>query len=272
MPMQDYAARQAEKKERYEDLADRTRRQAESVGKTARMRADAIPFGQPILVGHHSERRDRNFRDKIWRGFQKERELSKKADHYAGKAAGIGTGGISADDPEAVVKLKDELTKLEEKQRRMKEANAIIRRKDLTDDQKVGAMADLGIKEAVARELLKPDFCNRIGFADYQLSNNSANMRRIKGRIEQLGQEALRVDKEEEGPGYTYREDTSENRVMFIFPGVPPEVTRGYLKSNGFKWSPTRKAWVRQLNNAGIWAASNVRKYLDLPPAPKEGT
>ena len=27
--------------------------------------ASVIPFGQPILVGHHSERRDRNYRNKI---------------------------------------------------------------------------------------------------------------------------------------------------------------------------------------------------------------
>lgn len=35
------------------------------------------------------------------------------------------------------------------------------------------------------------------------------------------------------------------------------------LKRNGFKWSPSRGAWVRQLNNAGIYAASQVRKVLD---------
>ncbi|MCY1358950.1 hypothetical protein D9M69_455000 [compost metagenome] len=49
---------------------------------------------------------------------------------------------------------------------------------------------------------------------------------------------------------------------MFIFPGKPDEQTRTLLKSQAFKWSPSRDAWVRQLNNAGRWAAKQVRETL----------
>ncbi|MCY1286291.1 hypothetical protein D9M70_352600 [compost metagenome] len=49
---------------------------------------------------------------------------------------------------------------------------------------------------------------------------------------------------------------------MFIFPGKPDEQTRTLLKSQAFKWSPSRGAWVRQLNNAGRWAAKQVRETL----------
>lgn len=35
------------------------------------------------------------------------------------------------------------------------------------------------------------------------------------------------------------------------------------LKGYGFRWSPTRKAWVRMLNDSGRYAAMRVRERLD---------
>lgn len=83
----------------------------------------------------------------------------------------------------------------------------------------------------------------------------------------------LHQAKEEAGKGYTYREDTDENRVMFLFEGKPDEATRQLLKTNGFKWSPSRdgKPWVRHLNNAGLWHAKMVREKLDADQAEQQG-
>jgi len=39
--------------------------EAESRFETAHKMADVIPFGQPILVGHHSEKSDRSYRARI---------------------------------------------------------------------------------------------------------------------------------------------------------------------------------------------------------------
>ena len=39
---------------------------------------------------------------------------------------------------------------------------------------------------------------------------------------------------------------------MFVFYGKPDEVIREVMKTHDFYWSPTRSAWVRKLNNAGI--------------------
>ena len=68
--------------------------------------------------------------------------------------------------------------------------------------------------------------------------------------------------KEEQAEGYTYREDPEENRVMFIFDGKPAENVRQLLKSHGFKWSPTRGAWVRQITGNALFAARCVRQGL----------
>ncbi|MCY1299878.1 hypothetical protein D9M70_494220 [compost metagenome] len=223
--------------------------------------ASVIPFGQPILIGHHSEQRDRNYRSRIHNTYGKAFQLQDKAKHYESKAAAVGTGGISSDDPDAIAKLQEQVQRLEQDQALMRAANQAIRRHK-TPTAQVAALMALGFTEKLATEAIKPDFCNRVGFPSYALSNNNANIRRIKQRIQELESRRARQDVEIEGAGFTYKEDTEENRVMFIFPGKPDEHTRTLLKSHAFKWSPSRGAWVRQLNNAGRWAAKQLREKL----------
>lgn len=256
--MNAYEQKQAARRERYEQRAAKASQEAEATYKHARTMAEAIPFGQPILVGHHSEGRDRRYRARIHETFSKSFALQDKAKHYADKAAAVGTGGISSDDPDAIDKLRAELARVQAAQDKMKAANRLIRKND-----RAGLAEELGFSPEQIEELFKPDFCGRIGFPSYALSNNNANARRIEQRIKELEAMRQRQDVEHEGNGYTYREDTTENRVMFIFPGKPTTNTRELLKRHAFKWSPSRNAWVRQLTNAGIYAAKQVCAELD---------
>ena len=97
-------------------------------------------------------------------------------------------------------------------------------------------MLEQGLTQSQAEELLKPDFCGRIGFASFSLQNSNANIRRVEQRIRELERAAERnVTREQEGNGYTYREDVEENRVMFIFPDKPEADVRSLLKRHGFK-------------------------------------
>lgn len=260
--MNHYEAKQEAKRARLEARAERAKATGHALHDRAHKMAEAIPFGQPILVGHHSEKRDRNYRDRIHNTFGKAFSELDKAKHYESKAAAVGTGGISSDDPEAIDKLRAELAQLEQAQERMKAANKAIRA-NKTPEGQIAALVGLGFKEAQAAELVKPDFCGRVGFASYALSNNTANMRRVRLRIEELAKRRERADFEQQGPGFVYREDVEENRVMFIFDGKPDAPTRDLLKRHAFKWSPSRGAWVRQLSNAGIWSGRNVAKELN---------
>ena len=259
--MNSYESRQQARRDRLEARAARLRNEGTAALDKSRKMAEVIPFGQPILVGHHSEKGDRNYRDRIQRTTGKGFALLDQAKEAASRAAAVGTGGISSDDPEAIAKLSEELAGCEASQARMKQANALIR-KHKTDAERVAALVAVGFSERLAAEAVKPDFCGRVGFPSYALQNNSANMRRIRLRIEQLQAAAKRVDVEAAGDGYTYREDTEENRVMFVFAGKPDEATRAVLKSHAFRWSPSRGAWVRQLSNAGIYAAKCVKAAL----------
>lgn len=264
--MNSYEAKQEARRERLLALADKMQRASDAAYQQARRMAEVIPMGQPILVGHHSEKRDRNYRARIWRTQDRCLELQKKAEYYRGIAAGVGEGGISSDDPEAVVKLREALAKLENVQRLMKLANAAIRREKKNGEpaQLSAIMKVLGCNESRARKLLESDFCGRIGFPDYAMKNNGANIRRIQQRIEALGKRPTESVERELDGGVQLREDADENRLMLIFPGKPPEATREILKRCGFRWSPTNGAWQRQLNNgarqAAEWAMKQIRE------------
>jgi hypothetical protein len=257
-----YERKQAARRERFEDRAASLADESNRTYARARQMASVIPFGQPILVGHHSEQRDRNYRNRIHNTYGKSFQLQDKAKHYEAKAASVGGGGISSDDPDAITKLQEQVQQLEKDQAQMKAANQAIR-KHKTPEAQVAALLALGFSEQLATEAIRPDFCGRAGFPSYALSNNNANIRRIKQRLQKLESRRALKDIEIEGNGFTYREDTEENRVMFVFPGKPGEQTRALLKRHAFKWSPNRGAWVRQLNNAGRWAAQQVRKVLE---------
>lgn len=250
--MNHYEAKQDARRQRLMDLADKYEREGNARHARARALADVIPFGQPILVGHHSEGRDRRYRAKIHSNFTKGFEAAARAKELAAKAAAVGTGGVSSDDPDGAAKLTEQVQKLEALQDRMKALNAAIRKHAKAGPvAQITALGALGISGPQASALLRPDFAGRIGFADYQIKNNNANIRRIRGRIEQLQQLATTMDQESETielPGYQVVKNHQVNRLQLIFPGKPPAAVRTLLKQNGFRWAPTEGAWQRMLS------------------------
>ena len=113
-------------------------------------------MGQPILVGHHSEKRDRNFRKPDSQQLlRKAFELKEKASRLRGRAASVGKAGVSSDDPDAVVKLIENLEELEKKQALYKAINKALRKADRTgSDEELKA---LGLSDKTIAELKTPD-------------------------------------------------------------------------------------------------------------------
>lgn len=72
--------------ERSEDRADRAQTEAESHRKAGDAISDHIPFGQPILVGHHSEKRHRSDIAKIHRHMRGTCEALDRKKHYERRA------------------------------------------------------------------------------------------------------------------------------------------------------------------------------------------
>lgn len=256
-----YEERQEQRKERYAALAGKANAKSTALANRSSQMAECIPFGQPILVGHHSEKRDRNFRAKIHSTMGQAVQEQKKADYYEQKAQSVGKGGISSDDPSAIEKLESKLKGLQEAQDKMKKANKLIKKVEDHANRLNGLIA-LGFSEKQAQDVLNPRF-GYIGFAGFSLQNNNAEINRLKKRIEELKALENRQEQQIESDLYNYDECKIENRCMFTFDGKPSEEIRATLKSNGFKWSPSRGAWVRQLNANGIYASKRVMNILN---------
>jgi len=257
--MNTYEEKQARRKEYYEAKAAAARAESHEQYNTFKKMADVIPMGQPILVGHHSEKSDRAYRGRMTGHMDKSIELSKKAEYYQQKAESVGQGGISGYDPDAVTKLKEKLDKLKEQQERMKAANKALR---LKDTEKGNArLREQGYSEKQIEELRTPDCFGCIGFASYTLTNNNANIRRIEKRIKQLEAAKEHEGEEKETDLYSYR--IEDARVQFTFDGKPEPCVRDILKRHGFKWAPSRGAWVRQATANGRYAAKSVMQELD---------
>lgn len=256
--MNSYEERQEARRERYLERAERARTESREGWQRAREMSEVIPLGQPVHVGHYSEKRDRAYRARIRATSEKAFRLDEKADYYEQKAASVGTGGISSDDPEAIEKLKKDAERLKVKQERMKAANRAIRMKDTAKGD--AKLKEMGYTTEDIEALRTPKY-GRIGFPAWQISNNGANIRRIEARIKELEERAAREP--EHIVTDLYELKVEDNRVQFIFDGKPDEDVRSILKRYAFKWSASRGAWVRQASGNGVYAAREVRRQLD---------
>ena len=82
----DRAQRAEDRAERYEERAGKRSEQASGDYARARQMAEVIPFGQPILTDHYSAGRDRRYRDRIGRTYERAFEGMDEAEELARRA------------------------------------------------------------------------------------------------------------------------------------------------------------------------------------------
>jgi hypothetical protein len=262
--MNDYEAKRKARIDRLRARAGSTRQTSEALFNESHRMADAIPFGQPILVGHHSEGRDRRYRSRMAGKMDKACAASKRADRLEQRAtAAENNHAISSDDPEAVVKLKEKIADMEAEQRRMKAVNT-AHRKFLKDPSYMDT--ELSESDAQLVRQYEPTYSwTPHPFPPYELTNNNANIRRCKERLTRLEKETEQANQPAAEPitgdGWRIEEHPEENRIWFVFDAKPPKETCKLMRTNGFNWSRQRGAWVRMLAN-GRWAAESVGKQL----------
>jgi hypothetical protein len=238
--------------------ATKNEAEADSLYKSAKDMAGFIPFGQPILIGHHSEKRDRNFREKIHNTFGKSFEKSKKAEYYADKAESIeNDNAVYLDDPEALQKLTDKLNGLKTIQEFMKAANKCLKK----DDKEAFLKLDFGT-ESLWEQLNTADRVHGKGFPHFKLTNNNANIRRIEQRIAQLKKQETKQAVDKTINGVRIYENTEANRLQVIFEGKPSDEVRKQLKANCFRWSPTEGAWQRHISPHALYSAERIAEKI----------
>ena len=145
-------------------------------------------------------------------------------------------------------------------QERMKAANKAIRMKDTEAGN--DALREMGFSEDGIKQLREPDFCGRIGYPSYLLTNNNANIHRIEERLKRLKSVKEKGSSEQEYETFKVVENTEVMRYQIIFDGKPDTEIRALLKSNGFKWAPSQGAWQRQITTNGKHALNTVVEKL----------
>lgn len=83
------AERAAAKAERLEGLAQKRTRDANRFSEAAASISERFAGGQPILIGHHSERRARRDRKRVDSAMSNSVKAAKAADHWLYKASGV---------------------------------------------------------------------------------------------------------------------------------------------------------------------------------------
>ena len=171
------------------------------------------------------------------------------------KIRSTGTGGISADDPQAVQKLEAKLEKLQAAQDTMKAVNAYYRKHKTLD-----GCPNLSAEriEKMKGEMSSQWHIEDKPYPSWALSNNNAEIRRVKGRIAELTKKQETAYAGWEFDGGTVEANREDNRLQIYFEEKPDEKTRETLKENGFRWSPKAGAWQRQLNDNAIYVADRL--------------
>jgi hypothetical protein len=162
---------------------------------------------------------------------------------------------IMAGDGDAVERLRQKIREAEAFQKQMKEANKYYKRKGSLE----GFEGPEWLLQKAASHLRfthgeKP-------FPSFASTNTSANIRRMKQRLEAISRDRAKEKTTAQGETAKVEDCPAENRVRIFFPGKPAQEIRTHLKKSGFRWSPTIGAWQAYRNP---WALETARKLAGV--------
>ena len=219
----DYEERRKRRIERYKELSLKAQERSSQYSNSNANRILQIAPGQPILVGHHSEKRHRRLIKKAQDDIRESIEEDNKSNFYKERAENAENSKvIYSDDPQAIIKLKEKLERLENEKASIK-----------------------------ARE-----------HSTWELTNIGATIRETKKRIERLEKLENTEFKEINFENGKVIHNKEINRIQFLFDNIPDEDTRKILKSHGFRWSRYEKAWQRVFNLNCIRATNIIVKEI----------
>lgn len=245
----DHEGRRGSRVERLRSRADEARSEAKS--RYDASGRDLPPWGEPIKIGHHSERRHRRALDRAHANMSKSVEATRKAVRLDARAeAAENNTAISSDDPRALERLKAKLAEMEAEREETKRKNRLARQGKLPD-------AENPLNPASIRNIAGK---RKYPMPGYALKNLGAEIRRTRERIETLEKRQGRAARSLERGDVEVVENGELNRLQIFTGGKPPVENRTWLKRNGFRWARSEGAWQRQIGDAA-WNAAMT--YLD---------
>lgn len=256
--------------EKRQEWAEGRARKAGSASDRAYTLMEGLTPGQPILVGHHSEKRHRAHLAKIDSAMRASVENGEMAAHHRAKASGIESqleSSIFSDDDDAIEQLQAKVESLEAERKRMRDINAAWRKakkpkpddaegwQKIVDDPRTSGEDIAALRFAMARtNAMHYGEANLQPFQPYQLSNLGGRITQAKKRIESVKAQQARSQAAEEAGGVVISRSTEHNWATVTFAEKPERALINELKAAGYRWG------------GGSWSG-----YLDkLPEAVAE--
>lgn len=171
--MTTYRERRLARAERLRGYADGNAAKSDAAHQAEHAIGDGIPLGQPILIGHHSQRRAERDIARMRSLASKSFELADRAAEQRSRADEIerqAEHAIYSDDPDAVERLEQKIAGLEAERERRKRANA---------DYRAQHRAELKTMTPYERSQAVP-------FPSYSITNIGGQISAARKRLEQL--------------------------------------------------------------------------------------
>lgn len=185
-----YRERREARAERLRQWAEKRDARSAAAFQTARTIADGIPLGQPVLVGHHSEKRHRRDLDRIDNGMRKGIEHGRKAESMRSRADNIehaAERAIYSDDPDAIERLRERIADLEAARDRITAYNKACRKAGRVTPEAV-ALLDDAQRSSLESITKYAAFQLRAGgaFPPYMTSNLSGQISKARERLARM--------------------------------------------------------------------------------------
>lgn len=223
---EDYEERRQARIDRLNDAAYKASKESEAQYQRSHDLVKNIPLGQPNIEGRTALPR---LREKSRSALERSISLDEKSAYYADRAeAAESNSTISSDDPAAIDKLREKVARLEAERDRVKAFNKEAR-KNGTEPAPWYTLPYLGRDIKAAKE--------RIAKLE---------------RVDNMPAEQIRFE------GGEIESDPTTNRVMIRFNERQDGDMTQKLKSNGFRWAPSVKAWQRLRNPNALYAACQI--------------
>ena len=221
--------------ERRREWAAGRRQKSDAAFDAVHRLADSIPFGQPILVGHHSERHARRDCERIDNGMRRACESVTMAAHHESKADGIERQletTIFSDDPDAIEAIRAKVAAGHAQLAEWKVANSAWRKSGVAGLVALGwpqARAD-----AAAVAIAAAYSWEKQPFVKWQISNLGANLRRLEKRIEHIESMQRQHETAQAAPGGLAI--VGADYVSVTFAEKPAREILEALRAAGFCW------------------------------------
>lgn len=226
--------------ERREDWAARAAARSNARFAAASAIADHIPMGQPILVGHHSERHARRDAERIGSNMSRGCEEAQLSEHHAARADGIQRQldrSIFSDDADAIERLEEKAADLDWQANASNKINAAWRKtKGQPMEARIAALVSAGmVSEKTAKAIASTmAVCP---WMDKPLSTTGlrAEARRCRQRVEEIKRLQAKTAKAEVAPNGVLL-TVADGFCNVTFAEKPEREVLDALKAAGFRW------------------------------------